>query len=278
VIDGRTIEHIDFALPRTAVIEGRIADETGDPIGGVTFFAVRTEYFRGRRQLVPGTTPTSTDDAGHYRVAGVSPGTYVLRAMSRETWTVRRDGGKELMGFAPTYFPGTSVRRTLRRSRLVPRDKPGAGGAARLGVCARAATALARAKAAMANATIRDVMGPLDRQRRTSKRALLESNYKASKTVSISCVVSLISSRSRSPSLMKPVPGSPQVPRAPISGTIHFRPSTMSLILTGSHSLVDDKEINLRPLILQSQACLLGQRSEQIWSRIRRRIRHSGRT
>ena len=107
VVDMRTIDHVDFALPRAGVIEGRVMDEIGDPIGGATVFAMRAEYFQGRRQLVPAGSPIATDEAGQYRVIGLSPGAYVVRASTRETWTVTRDGKKELMGFAPTYFPGT---------------------------------------------------------------------------------------------------------------------------------------------------------------------------
>jgi Carboxypeptidase regulatory-like domain len=107
ILDGHTVERVDFALPRTGLIAGRVTDDVGDPMGGVSVFAMRTEYWRGRRQLGPAGLAATTDDAGQFRVIGLSPGTYVLRGTTRETWTVTRGGRKELMGFAPTYFPGT---------------------------------------------------------------------------------------------------------------------------------------------------------------------------
>ena len=70
-------------------------------------FALRSEYWMGRRQFVPMGPPVRTDDTGQFRVIGLPPGTYVVRATTRETWTVTRSGVREVMSFAPTYFPGT---------------------------------------------------------------------------------------------------------------------------------------------------------------------------
>jgi hypothetical protein len=108
VLAGQTIERIDFTLPRTGLITGHVTDEIGDPAAGVMVFAMRTEYWRGRRQLVTTGPPARTDDAGQFRVIGLPPGSYVLRTLSRETWTVTRAGKKDVMSFATTYFPGTA--------------------------------------------------------------------------------------------------------------------------------------------------------------------------
>jgi carboxypeptidase family protein len=105
--DGQAVERVDFALPRTGLISGRITDEVGDPVAAATVFAMRTEYWQGRRQLVTSGPPSRTDDTGRYRVLGLSPGTYVVRTLTRETWTVTRAGRKDVMTFLTTYFPGT---------------------------------------------------------------------------------------------------------------------------------------------------------------------------
>jgi hypothetical protein len=107
VLAGQTIERVDFSLPRTGLISGHVTDEIGDPAAGVTVWAMRTEYFQGRRQLVPAGPAARTDDAGQYRLTGLAPGAYLLRTTTRETWTVTRAGKKNVMSFAPTYFPGT---------------------------------------------------------------------------------------------------------------------------------------------------------------------------
>ena len=115
VADKQTIERVDFSLPRTGLITGRVLDEIGDPVAGAQVFALRSEFWLGRRQLVPSGPSGRTDDTGQYRITGLAPGSYIVRATTRETWTVTRGGKKELMSFAPTYFPGTPDVRVAQR-------------------------------------------------------------------------------------------------------------------------------------------------------------------
>ncbi len=117
VLDKQTVENVDFSLPRMSLITGRVFDETGDPISGVRVFAMRSVYFEGRRRLVPiaNGPMTTTDDAGQYRILGLAPGAYFVMADLRETWTVTEDGIDQVMGYAPTYFPGTASLTDARR-------------------------------------------------------------------------------------------------------------------------------------------------------------------
>jgi hypothetical protein len=116
VADGQVVENVDFALPKMSVLSGRITDEEGEPIGGVTVLAMRSTYFDGRRQLVPTSEASvATDDVGEYRIAGLVPGTYVVSARSSDKWTVDAGGREETMGYAPTYFPGTTNIADARR-------------------------------------------------------------------------------------------------------------------------------------------------------------------
>ena len=102
--DGQVLEKIDFALPRMSVITGRISDETGEPMEGVTVLAMRSLFFEGRRKLVP-VANASTDDAGEYRLQRLSPATYVVMATTKETWTVMENGKEVVFGYTPTFFP-----------------------------------------------------------------------------------------------------------------------------------------------------------------------------
>jgi len=115
--DGETMSGIDFALPRTGVISGRVVDETGDPVAGVTVWVMRYEYFRRRRALVPAGSNGRTDDTGQYRATGLVPGDYLVVAMLRDTWTV---GGKDpkTFGYAPTYAPSAASAADARRVKL----------------------------------------------------------------------------------------------------------------------------------------------------------------
>jgi hypothetical protein len=110
VANGQTVTSIDFAMPRMSVISGRVTDEDGDPIAGVNVLAMRSVFVAGRRQLVPvGDTRTMSDDAGEFRLGGLSPGTYIVSGRTGEKWSAGKNGsGEETMGYAPTYFPGTT--------------------------------------------------------------------------------------------------------------------------------------------------------------------------
>jgi len=119
VADRQLIENVDFTLPRVGVISGRVYDETGDPISGVRMMAMRRVFFEGRRRLVPvrGAIPMQTDDAGQYRIVGLTPGSYIVRAETRETWTTTEKDVEVVMGYATTYFPGTTV---VANARQIP--------------------------------------------------------------------------------------------------------------------------------------------------------------
>lgn len=114
--DHQAADTIDFTLPRMSLITGRIYDEAGEPISGVRVMAMRSMFFEGRRRLVPIFGPmTTTDDAGQYRILGLSPGSYYVTADTRETWTVN-DGGEDIvMGYGSTYFPGVLSAGEARR-------------------------------------------------------------------------------------------------------------------------------------------------------------------
>jgi carboxypeptidase family protein len=116
LLDKEVAEHVDMTLPRMGIISGRVLDDAGDPIEGVNVHAVRPMFRDGQRRLVPiGTAQNRTDDDGEFRVTGLAPGTYYVLAETRETWTVTRDRVKEVMGYAPTYYPGTTQPSEARR-------------------------------------------------------------------------------------------------------------------------------------------------------------------
>jgi protocatechuate 3,4-dioxygenase beta subunit len=117
VADGQTLEKVDIALPRMSGISGRITDEMGDPIEGVSVYAMRSLYFEGRRRLVPVSgTSVRTDDDGEYRIPRLAPGTYQVMATTKETWPVVDTAGREtVFGYMPTYFPGVSASTEARR-------------------------------------------------------------------------------------------------------------------------------------------------------------------
>jgi hypothetical protein len=106
--DKQVVEKVDFALPRMGVISGRILDELGEPIAGVTVWPMQVQYFRGARKLVPNGGAVRTDDTGQYRLLALPPGDFVVMATIRETWPLE-DDPKQIMGYAPSYYPSTAT-------------------------------------------------------------------------------------------------------------------------------------------------------------------------
>ena len=114
--NGQRADNVDFTLPRMSLITGRVLDEANEPISGVRVTAMRPVYFEGRRRLVPVGQPASTtDDAGQYRILGLTPGSYFVMAGITETWTVVENGVERVMGYAQTYYPGVAGVTDARR-------------------------------------------------------------------------------------------------------------------------------------------------------------------
>ena len=120
--DAQVVEQIDFALPRGAVIAGRITDEAGDPIIGASVQAMRYQYGPSGRRRLGGVSQSwlsgMTNDLGEYRLFGLMPGTYIVSAIGNNFGVVSltqagpQTGGLGAIdtrdGYIQTYFPGTA--------------------------------------------------------------------------------------------------------------------------------------------------------------------------
>jgi hypothetical protein len=103
VQDREVVEDIDLALPRASALSGRIVDDLGEPAAGVRVEAMDIRYIRGRREPVQAGIAI-TNDIGQFRIAGLDPGNYYLRAASNETW--ESDDGRDTFAYSPTFYPG----------------------------------------------------------------------------------------------------------------------------------------------------------------------------
>jgi hypothetical protein len=106
VAEGQAIEKIDFSLPRGSVITGRVTDEFGDPMTDVQVQAMRYQFVNGERQLVNSGRIAQTDDLGQYRIFGLMPGEYVVRASLRQNIAGPGSTEPDPMGYPGTYYPG----------------------------------------------------------------------------------------------------------------------------------------------------------------------------
>jgi protocatechuate 3,4-dioxygenase beta subunit len=116
---AQKLKDVNFRLTPHGVIAGRILDEDGEPLPFVSVQLVQFQYRQGRQQLNmvgggPGTTTGTTNDLGDYRIFGVAPGKYYLRAAARLTQVVgpaiqvRSASGQPEEDYVPTYYPGTT--------------------------------------------------------------------------------------------------------------------------------------------------------------------------
>jgi protocatechuate 3,4-dioxygenase beta subunit len=104
------VQQLDFALPRGAVVAGRISDDSGDPLAGAAVTPLLVEHTMSGTRLRPSYGRQGfnrTDDRGQFRISGLRPGTYVVAAR------VETDAIGD--GYATTYYPGTKTLSEARR-------------------------------------------------------------------------------------------------------------------------------------------------------------------
>lgn len=78
--------HGDLEIPlwRLASISGRVVDEAGEPLVGITVQVLPRSIVAGRQKFTPGAV-AMTDDRGMYRVASLVPGAYAVAVPFSQT-------------------------------------------------------------------------------------------------------------------------------------------------------------------------------------------------
>jgi protocatechuate 3,4-dioxygenase beta subunit len=122
---GQEVNDALFRLVRAAVVTGRVVDESGEPMPRVAVTALRKLSAeekedwgpQARKEELIASTGAMTDDRGEYRIFGLKPGEYYVKAaesdmpgffgMSGEddsmSWNVRNILGSQ---YAPVFYPG----------------------------------------------------------------------------------------------------------------------------------------------------------------------------
>ncbi len=109
LLAGQVLQRVDISLPRGGVVSGRIIDEFGEPLSNAQVTAVMPQ---GGRMLPSGRTAT-TNDLGEFRLYGLMPGQYYVRASVRSQSGPTQD--PDHVGYATTYFPGVVDETGARR-------------------------------------------------------------------------------------------------------------------------------------------------------------------
>jgi hypothetical protein len=141
--EGEQLAGLSIRLPKGGVIAGRVLDETGMPAAGIQVRLLQYRTQLGERLLLPAIGGSllgeTTDDRGAFRLYGLPPGEYIVAAAPRNTnvGEIRASTEAEIraalqalqqppsvpqpgqplpppkeaetVGFAPVYFPGSTL-------------------------------------------------------------------------------------------------------------------------------------------------------------------------
>ena len=92
---------IEVKLVPHGVVAGRVTDEFGEPLPGVSVQAMLRGYVNGNRRVIPAGQAV-TNDLGEYRIHGLAPGLYFIQA----ALAAKADSSGSTV-FLPAYFPNT---------------------------------------------------------------------------------------------------------------------------------------------------------------------------
>jgi len=111
VAEGSRLSNVVFKLVPLGVISGRIVDEDGEPVRGVTIQAMQYAFPTGSRRLERKASAT-TNDRGQYRLLELKPGRYVIMAYLH-TNPPAPPGPHTVSlipaeGFPAVYYPGAA--------------------------------------------------------------------------------------------------------------------------------------------------------------------------
>jgi len=105
--DGQAYDKATIALPRGAVISGRVTDENGEPMARVQVYTLYYPTPTARSQR--NGSNWQTDDLGQFRLFGLQPGDYAVVADARPNTFVnpnaQADSEDDRVGFMTTYYP-----------------------------------------------------------------------------------------------------------------------------------------------------------------------------
>lgn len=103
VVDGaEPTAELEVELRKSAVIAGRVTDRDGDPVADASVVVQVRQTMRGRTGLRPVQSAT-TDDRGEFRIHGLGPEKYLLRATA---FTLRGVAGLMAHELESVYYPG----------------------------------------------------------------------------------------------------------------------------------------------------------------------------
>ncbi len=115
---GQHADGVILRLIPSAVISGRVTTEGDEPVPNVFVQAMKYTYQGDKRQLADVGTST-TNDRGEYRIWGLAPGKYYVRATHPRGGAMRT--GSQV--YVPIFYPGVSDPARTQTIELHPGDE-----------------------------------------------------------------------------------------------------------------------------------------------------------
>ncbi|MEP6915664.1 MAG: carboxypeptidase-like regulatory domain-containing protein [Acidobacteriota bacterium] len=118
--DGQTFDKATIALPRGAVIAGRVTDENGDPLVRVQVYTLLFAAGVSHGQRTG--SGSQTDDLGQFRLYGLGSGDYAVAAEARSVSyrppNAQPESEEDKIGFITTFYPGVTDDAGAQRVRV----------------------------------------------------------------------------------------------------------------------------------------------------------------
>lgn len=121
VAAGQDLDSVVVRLTPTGVITGHVTNERDEPMPGVLVQAMKATFRSGHREFSDARTGF-TDDRGEYRVWGLAPGQYYLKATNPRAW---ERGVAAAQVYVPMFYPGVVDPAQTQPVELHPGDEVG---------------------------------------------------------------------------------------------------------------------------------------------------------
>jgi hypothetical protein len=110
---GCELKGLPMRLEPFAVVAGAVRDAGGEPLFDARVFLLRLRYAENGEKQYETVVSANTDDLGHYRIAGLAPGRYYVRARAQE-WPpkspqVQAPGATRLEVSVPAFYPAAAT-------------------------------------------------------------------------------------------------------------------------------------------------------------------------
>jgi hypothetical protein len=102
VEDGEVVEKLIIEVPRSGAIEGRVVNEDGEPVPWARVNALLA-FEEAREPVAPGNR--ETDDLGRFRIFGLAPGEYYLKAEVAGSNEFGPGLDPNPLAYVPAFYP-----------------------------------------------------------------------------------------------------------------------------------------------------------------------------